>query len=442
MCKAKCLASTRRFFMKKFYLSLMSILLVLAMLFSLSGCATADVVSESGSVSSDTVSGSGDGSEQSKESETKKPAQESAKKEESESDKKTTAKQEETLVPGKTLAKETLTKKTYDLSQAQTGIRLIGRSHKVHDGISFDHSASGIEFHGYMTGDLKLTVNSWRDTTYYTVFVDGKRVDSRLSSLGDAVVLNIASFTGNYYHTVKILKQSEEVWTLTTLRKLEMTGYLLKAPEARKYHIEVLGDSLTTGYGNLGNSSIGNAQGGNTPLMQDATQSYGFLAAEALNADCSIVAWSGVGLDVSYTGTSFGDYYKKQAMHRSNDELYTYKRAPDVLVIHLGANDSTNSRTTRAGFVAKGKALINDIRKGYGKDMPIIWAYDPDEGVPDYIKEVLDSFGGESAGLYILELEWHSTGAYWGASGHPSKLAHQKHSELLVDLIKKKNLLK
>ena len=49
--------------------------------------------------------------------------------------------------------------------------------------------------------------------------------------------------------------------------------------------------------------------------------------------------------------------------------------------------------------------LINDIRKGYGKDMPIIWAYDPDEGVPDYIKEVLDSFGGESAGLYILELE-------------------------------------
>ena len=48
--------------MKKFYLSLMSILLVFAMLFPLSGCATADVVSESGSVSSDTVNGSGDGS--------------------------------------------------------------------------------------------------------------------------------------------------------------------------------------------------------------------------------------------------------------------------------------------------------------------------------------------------------------------------------------------
>lgn len=418
----------------------MSVLLVLAMLFPLAGCAS-DADYESGS-SSATLSQTEGEPTQSDTPDKEKPSADDDDGEEESTNKKTTAKQEVELVPGKTTTTEKLVSKSYDLSQAQTGIRLIGRSHRVHDGISFDHSASGIEFHGYMTGDLKLTVNSWRDTTYYTVFVDGKRVDSRLSSKGDDVVLNIASFTGNYYHTVKILKQSEEVWTLTTLRRLEMTGYLLKAPEARKYHIEVLGDSLTTGYGNLGDKSIGNSQGGNTPLMQDATQSYGFLAAEALDADCSIVAWSGVGLDVSYTGTSFGDYYKKQAMHRSNDELYEYKNVPDVLVIHLGANDSTNSKTTRSGFVAKGKALINDIRAGYGKDMPIVWAYDPDEGVPDYIKEVLNSFGGESAGLYILELEWQSKNEYWGASGHPSKLAHQKHAELLVELIKKNNLLK
>ena len=74
--------------------------------------------------------------------------------------------------------------------------------------------------------------------------------------------------------------------------------------------------------------------------------------------------------------------------------------------------------------------------------MPIIWAYDPDEGVPVYIQEILDYFGGEEKGLYILELEWHSKDELWGASGHPGIKAHELHADLLVELIKKKKILK
>ena len=313
----------------------------------------------------------------------------------------------------------------------------------MNGGIQFDHSASGFEFQGFMTGALKLTANTDADTTYYTVYIDGKRVNERFSTKGSNKTITIANFTGNYFHTVKVLKQSEERWTRTLIKEISMTGYMVGTPEQREYHIEVLGDSLTTGYGNLGKKSEGNAQGGNTPLKQDATKSYGFVAAEALNADCTIVAWSGIGLDKTYTdGVSFGAYYQKHAYNRNSSDTYKYGRAPDVLVIHLGANDTTNKATTRAGFVQKGKDLINMIRKGYGKDMPIVWAYDPDEGVPTYIKEVLDSFGGESKGLYMLELEWQSKDSYWGASGHPSEAAHKNHGELLAELIKSKKLLK
>ena len=421
--------------MKKILLAFTSIILIIAMLLPMAGCSADDNSDASGS------------SSESFEQLTQIVTEALESEEEETTEKKTTAKKttakktETTLKPGVTVAKEALKAKTYKLSEKNNSFRFIGRSRVISNGIQFDHSASGIEFHGYMTGDVKLTVDTAADSTYYTIFIDGKRADTRLSTKGNNKTITIANFKGNYYHTIKILKQTEERWSRTVLKELSMTGYLLSAPEQRKYHIEVLGDSLTTGYGNLGKKGEGNAQGGNTPLKQDATKMYGFLAAEALNADCTVVAWSGIGLDKSYTGTSFGNYYKKYAQNRNSD-AYTYGRAPDVLVIHLGANDSTNKETTKAGFVKKGKELIEMIRKGYGKNMPIIWAYDPNEGVPDYIKEVLDSFGGEAKGLYMLKLEWQSKNEYWGASGHPSEAAHKKHAELLVNLIKSKNLLK
>ena len=412
--------------MKRFLFMLTSILLIFAMLVPMAGCAN-DEESESGSYS-ESVLESASASETIRE---QQKAQESHKDVDP-----------STLKPGQSVTDEALTAKTYNLSTKNNSIRFIGRSQWMTGGIQFDHSASGIEFQGFMTGALKLTASTTADTTYYTVFIDGKRVEERFSTKGDNKTITIANFSGKYFHTVKILKQSEERWTRTVIKSIQMTGYMMSAPQQRKYQIEVLGDSLTTGYGNLGKKGEGNAQGGNTPLKQDATKSYGFLAAEALNADCSIVAWSGIGLDESYTDVSFGDYYSKYAYNRNKTIEYKYDRAPDVLVIHLGANDSTNSKTTKAGFIQKGKDLINMIRKGYGKNMPIIWAYDPDEGVPQYIKEVLDSFGGESSNLYMLELEWQSKDEYWGASGHPSEAAHKKHGELLANLIKSKNLLK
>lgn len=415
--------------MKRFLFMITSILLIFAMLIPMAGCASEDELSSESFSESLLALESDIGTQKP----TDKPTEKAT----------TNSSNTTNLIPGVSTTTETLAAKTYKLSTKISNIRFIGRSRWMTGGIQFDHSASGFEFQGYMTGELKLTVNTDADTTYYTVYIDGKRVDERFSTKGTNKTITIANFTGKYFHTVKVLKQSEERWTRTLIKEISMTGYMVGTPAARKYNIEVLGDSLTTGYGNLGKKSDGNAQGGNTPLMQDATKSYGFVAAEALNADCTIVAWSGIGLDKTYTdGVSFGTYYQKHAYNRNSSDAYKYDRAPDVLVIHLGANDSTNKATTKDGFVKKGKELIETIRKGYGKDMPIVWAYDPDEGVPEYIKIVLDYFGGEAKGLYMLELEWQSKDSYWGASGHPSEAAHKKHGELLANLIKSKNLLK
>lgn len=341
-----------------------------------------------------------------------------------------------TLVPGVSEAPEPLSKKSYDLKKHSDNIRYIGRTKATDNGTICDHSASGIEFQGYMTGEVKLTVNTY-DDVYYTVYVDGARVDKRFYASGKKT-LTIANFEGNYFHSIRILKQSEIGWSQSLLLTLEMNGYLLDAPKDREFYIELYGDSLTSAFGNLGPSSAPAPT--DRPVYQDATKSYGFLLAEAINADCSILAMSGVGLATGYYDNPFLSYFSKYSHKRGNEEFsFEGARVPDLAIIHLGANDSTQG-ATKDDFIEKAQELIAYIRNGYKTDVPIIWAYDPSEQVPmSWLNEISDLNGGESAGFYLIELEWRSI--EYGAGGHPGLKAHEAHYELLIDLILEKKII-
>lgn len=357
--------------------------------------------------------------------------------------KKTTAKETQPI-PGKTQATTTLKDKTYDLGKAsdRSNFRVVGRVQYTDTGILFDHCANVLEFQGYMTGDLKLNANSSGSSknhwTYLTVFVDGERVEKRFAIEGNDKTITLATFTGNYFHTVRIVKQTEISNSDSRLKNITMTGYLTKAPEERKHYIEFYGDSLTAGYSNIATKDYPTSEESNA-IYQDATQTYGFLASEALNADCSILAMSGVGIDQGWTKNNFMYYFSKYS-YRRGDEAYSFKnaRVPDLVVIHLGANDVTCG-SSRSKFVENGTALIKYIQEGYGKNMPIIWAYDPGEQVPDsWREEVLNKFSSTTK-VYSLKLEWRSQGKI---NGHPNVKGHEKNAGELVDLIKKNNLLK
>ena len=358
--------------------------------------------------------------------------------------KRTTAKKETQLIPGKSKATTTLKARTYNLGNAtdRKNFRTVGRIEYSDTGILFDHCANVLEFQGFMTGDLTLNANSSgnnkNDYTYLTVFIDGKRVDKRFVIEGTDKTITLATFTGNYFHTVRIVKQTEISQSDARLKSVSMTGYLTKAPEERKHYIEFYGDSLTAGYSNIATKDYPTDQEGDA-IYQDATQTYAFLASEALNADCSILAMSGVGIDKGWTSNNFMHYFGKQS-YRRGSAAYDFKgeRVPDLVVIHLGANDVTRG-SSRSKFVENATALINYIHNGYGKKIPIIWAYDPGEQVPDsWREEVLNKFSSTTK-VYSLKLEWRSKGKI---NGHPNVAGHQKNAGELVDLVKKNNLLK
>ena len=342
-------------------------------------------------------------------------------------------------IPGKTKTTETLKAKSYTLAAKSSMFRYVGRVKPVTGGLLFDHSASTLEFQGYMTGKVDITISSTKGKSYFTVYIDGKRSSERIEVSGEKKVVTIAKFSGKYFHKISIVKQTEIDWSTSTLHSLSITGYLTKAPENKDLYIEFYGDSLTAGYGNIGNP--GDEPSGSAPF-EDATKTYAYLLSQKLDADCSILARSGVGLAPCWS-ECFQDRFKKYSYARSGDLFsFTGARVPDLVVIHLGANDYTHARNedgtpTKNEFISHGKDLVNFIQKGYKKDMPIIWAYDPDEGRPEWIKEILKSFGGEAAGFYIVALDWDEA----GAGGHPSANEHQKHANIIYNLIKEKKIL-
>lgn len=363
--------------------------------------------------------------------------------------KKTTQKKTETtLVPGVSKADTPLSAKTYDFANMSTSDQLyfkfLSRAKTSSSGLIFDMSCATLEFQGYMTGDVIVEINSqtnlYYGQSYFTVYIDGKRSATRFKvGSGKTEKLKIATFTGNYYHTVKIVKQTEFKWSLATIKTLQITGYLNKISQEKEYYVEFLGDSLTTAYGNIGTPSV-DGDIADSPDYQDGTKSYAYLFADAIGADYSMISRSAAGLSQCWDSNSpILDYYKKHSKDRNSEDFdIKNARKPDLIVLHLGANDYNVGGSNKTNFVSKGKELIDYFRTNYGTDVPIIWAYDPNEGFPDKVKEIINYYGGESAGYYTLALPWSEA----GAGGHPSANEHQKHAKLLVDLVISKNIIK
>ena len=91
--------------------------------------------------------------------------------------------------------------------------------------------------------------------------------------------------------------------------------------------------------------------------------------------------------------------------------------------------------------MSRAKELVDYIRSGYKKDVPIIWMHGSrGNDFSSWLQELSDHYGGEAGGFYLLELGWRDHGV--GAGGHPSVASHEANAETLLAFIKEKNLVK
>lgn len=214
---------------------------------------------------------------------------------------------------------------------------VMGRSTADGSGITMDDTAAGILFRAKCSGTVTVDITARmtastiaaHNSLYFTVFVDGERQEERLKISGttrtpQSYTLTLAENLPKGDHTFEFYRQTESQKGLVTLEAVTLDGTFLKPPE-KKLIMEFIGDSITSGYGNL---SAAEPVAG-SPDIEDGTQAYAFLVARELNAAYSILAMQGYGL-VGGWGREYNvpKAYPYTSWYRDHTEAGLYGFAP------------------------------------------------------------------------------------------------------------------
>src|SRR6185437_8007857 len=106
----------------------------------------------------------------------------------------------------------------------------------------------------------------------------------------------------NASHSVEVRKRTEALVGTSQFRGFTVQGTPLKPPAMLPMdrRIEVIGDSISAGYGVLGQNSNCHF----SPATENETDAYGYVAATQLQAEVHVNAWSGKGVYRNNDGTT------------------------------------------------------------------------------------------------------------------------------------------
>lgn len=338
---------------------------------------------------------------------------------------------------------------TVTLGEAQ--VLKHGRTYEKNGTLYLDWTNSGISFNFEGTGaKAVLTASSLTPNPgYVNVYVDGALTPSATMYLDKTKAeYTLAENLPAGSHTITLRKRNEAVYgSSATVGVASLTiigGSLKAAPEAADRHIEVIGDSITCGFGNL----AANTNVGYSSHVSDGTSTYATMAAQALNADISVVARSGIGFVRNATCDTMMDVYEKvSGLGDKNTDAWDFASNPvDVVVINLGTNDNgarmkdTNEPVTDAYVQSEAKAFLELVRSK-NPHAEIVWAYGimgsgRVNAIKAAIKEVNDA-GDNKVSFYALDqIKGLSEG--YGTGSHPTVATSINRSFGLAEFIAEK----
>lgn len=300
----------------------------------------------------------------------------------------------------------------YDLSD-RSSVRTYGRTYMDGKALCIPNVASGFEVN-FIGTSLQANLSAIAPTLTGTVkvYVDGE-FTQYLNYPTNYERVDLCKDLENGLHTVKVLKMTEQGYLRIQLNNLKTDGTALTAFPAADLRFEFYGDSITSGFGNLGITS-------QFKECEDGTQTYATMLGEYFGADCDMISYAGVPacLPVDHSHLLMGQFFDKIDAVSNLD--YDFEANPvDLVVINLGTNDAGSAEKT-VNHMAEGYAnLLRSIR-AKRPGVPILCVYgmmgvdgDIDRGINRAIDDVLSE--GETDIYYIWVFSDNS-----GYKGHPT----------------------
>jgi lysophospholipase L1-like esterase len=201
-------------------------------------------------------------------------------------------------------------------------------------------------------------------TVYFQPVIDGSVATRFKVDSGADQTVTLASGLAATDHVVELYRDTEGMYGLSTFLGFT-SGTVTGAPGPSGRLIEVVGDSISAGYGNLGSEPhpnwVANPACHWTADNSTWYQTYAAIAGHALGAEVSTIARSGWGMYRDNTGNTsnvLSSVYE-DALGTNSNAVWAFAPKASVVVINLGTNDwangdpGTSYETAYQSFIAK-----------------------------------------------------------------------------------------
>jgi lysophospholipase L1-like esterase len=304
-------------------------------------------------------------------------------------------------------------------------------------GPSFGWSAT--EIRARFSGASLSVVLQDTGASYYDVAVDGGRPTVLLVT-GSAKPYELATGLALGEHDVILTRRTEAGTGVTQL--LGFVGALVPTPAPSGRRIELVGDSITCGYGVLGPNE--------TCPFSASTESeplaWGAVAARQLAALHMVTAVSGLGVIRNYGGDTVDTMPERYDRALADDASSIWDHhafEPDVIVVNLGTNDFAGGKGDPGpGFQVTYTSFLATLRARHPQAQ-IVAATSPMVSNDDRTKLHAYVAGAvatrQSAGdakVSWVDIDEQSPADGYGCDYHPSITTQKKMAATLVAHVK------
>jgi len=316
------------------------------------------------------------------------------------------------------------------------GVRWLGRV-ALADPTRPRFAWSGTGFVARFTGGSVAVRLNNADAFVFKAVVDGVAQPAFAAARGDGTY-TLASGLSPAVHTLAIYRQTEGVYGDSELLGVTVTGgALMDPPPPVGRLIEVVGASVSCGYGDLGTSPCGFSYA--TESHYDAYES---VAARALGAELEVVAISGRGMYRNSDGTTANTMpmLYTRALAGSATPAWDFRATPDVVVINLGKNDFGVGDPGTA-FVDAYVSFAAMLRQRFARAL-IVCATGPNLGADNHARQVnyvntVIATRQRAGDSNIVLLDWsEQTASQTGCDDHPTAAKQQQMGMALADLLR------
>lgn len=348
------------------------------------------------------------------------------------------------------------TETIYQLTEEN--VKLLGRTYFDGEKLFCALSGSGAEFtfNGtkcsvVVTGDSNAMSPSNADNqARVAVYVNGERV---IDDMVDNIQETYDVFESDTPQTavISIVKLSESPMSTIGIKEIRATGSKIAPTPNKDLLIEFIGDSITCGYG------IDDPDKDHhfSTKTEDVTKAYAYRTAEKLGADYSMVSFSGYGIISGYTNDkkveaqTVPQFYTKLGYSWASNGSFVpanidwdfSKRQPDLIVVNLGTNDDSYTKTDSEKQQEYCDAYVEFIKKirENNPDAKILCTLGVmGDRLFDYVQLAVNNYTEQTgdANVSAMKFDVQLPDDGYSADWHPSVTTHEKASDKLAAEIK------